>query len=236
MRRIIIIVVAAILAIFIISRIACKGKKINPATQKGKTTGAIRPKTQAEIRAEKTKAKREERLRKRELRRKQRAERLAQRRLYRYGQYGYGRYGYGRSRMRRRGYTGSLWGARTGKKSNIALYKLSAIITVNNKYFAIIDGRQYSPGDYVNGRKIIEITNDRIIVDELGKRVEVKIGQSLNSNPIPRASEQQSPGILPKIGEIIKPHLPSMQVPMPIINESIAPSLIPSKIKEQIKF
>jgi hypothetical protein len=235
MRRIIIIVVVAVLAIFILSRVACKGKKGNPATQKGKTTGAIKPKSQAEIKTEKAKAKREERLRKRELKRKQRAERLALSRMSRYGRYGYG-YGYSRSRARRRGYTGSLWGARTGKKSNIALNKLTAIITANNKYFAIIDGRQYSIGDYVNGRKITNITNDRIVVDELGKMVEVKIGQSLNSSTIPRTSEQASPGILPKIGEIIKSNIPSVQVPMPNINESIAPSLIPSKIKEQIKF
>lgn len=187
MRRIIIIVIAAILVVFILTRVACKKKTVNPATRKGKTTGEIKPKTKAQINAEKAKAKKEERARKRELRRRQREERLARRRLYGYGRYGYGygtygRYGYGRSRMRRRGYAGYWAGARTGRKSSIALYKLSAIITIDDKNFAIIDGNQYSIGDVISNRKIVDIKNDRIIIDEFGKTRQVKIGESVVPN------------------------------------------------------
>ena len=186
MRRIIILIVVALLAIFLLSRVFCKGKTTtlkgkvmasNPTNaKKGKTTGAIKPKTKEQTALEKQQAKKAERARKRELRKRQRAERLAKR-LYGYG-YGYGRYG--TTRTGRRGAIGSRLGARTGRKSsNVQLYKLSTIFTVENKNFVIIDGQQYSIDDVVQGRKIINILNDRIIIDEFGRTREVKIGESV---------------------------------------------------------
>jgi hypothetical protein len=181
MRRIIILIVVAILAIFLLSKVFCKGKaatlkgKVTTSSRtkakKGKTTGEIKPKNKEQTALEKQQAKKAERARKRELRKRQRAERLAKR------LYGYGRYG--TTRTGRRGAVGSRSGARTGRKSSVQLYKLSAIFTIEGKNFALIDGQNLTIGDVVQGGKIVDILNDRIIIDEFGRTRTVKIGESV---------------------------------------------------------
>lgn len=181
MRRIIIFIVIGIVVIFGLIRVFSKGKPkgtnkttVSSKVVKGKTTGAIRAKTPEQIAVERQKAHQTERKRLREIRRQQRKEMLAQRRA---GYYGRGNYNNGR----RRGVRGirgriSAYSSRRGKTTS---YQLKAIFIIGNQYYAMIEGRNYSIGDDVMGRKIVEILSDRIIIDESGQRREVKIGESV---------------------------------------------------------
>ena len=175
MKRIIIFVVVAGLIIFALITIFSKGKGKDsnalPA-KKGKATGEIKPKTKAEIALERKKAETLERTRKRELRRQQRATRRA--RLL-----GGIRYGLSSLRTSRGRRTSLGYSSRTGRTGNVQLYKLSAIFTIENENFALIDGRQVTKGDDIMGRKIVEILSDRIVINEFGRTREVKLGESV---------------------------------------------------------
>lgn len=170
MKRIIIYVVVAGLIIFVAIKVFSKGKgKASNAlsAKKGKVTGEIKPKTKAEIALESKKAKVLERARKRELQRQQRALR------------GSIKYGLSTLRTRRGRRTSGGYSSRTGGKGNVQLYKLSAIFTIENENFALIDGRQVTKGDDIMGRKIVEILSDRIVINEFGRIREVKLGESV---------------------------------------------------------
>jgi hypothetical protein len=207
MRRIIIFIVIGIVVIFGLTRVFSKGKSkgANKATAnsaravKGKTTGAIKAKTREEIVAEQRRVKREERKRLRELRRQQRVQARARRLAGYYGGYGYN-YGRRRSvRGTRRGYGYST--SRTSRRNTNALYKLSAIFIIEGRYYAMIDNLNYTVGDAIAGRKIVEILSDRIIIDESGQNREVKVGQSVSSGLSPQSGGLTAPGLIQsKIG------------------------------------
>ncbi len=189
MKRIIIFVVIGIIVIFGLTRVFSKGKSkgTNRTTGslskavKGKNTGAVKAKSKEETAAEQRKARQAEKKRLRELRRQQRKEAHA-RRLAGYLGRGSGSYNYGR-RTGVRGIRGrmSAYNSRRGKTTS---NQLKAIFIVGDQYYAMIEGRNYSIGDDVMGRKIVEILSDRIIVDESGQRREVKIGESVVPNLI----------------------------------------------------
>lgn len=178
MRKIIIIIVIIAVLAFAGTRIFFRKKTVT-TTKQPKTAGEIKPKTKQQLEAEKRQARREERKRKRELQKRLRAERKAARLARRqYGYYGYRRYGYGTYRGTRRGYRGSLSAASRIKKKT-QLYQLTAIFIADGKYVALIDNQQYEVGDIIQGRKIVNILSDRIVIDEYGKTKEVKIGESI---------------------------------------------------------
>lgn len=189
MRRIIVFIIVAILIIFALTKVFSKGKAKTSATKrrttsdtlavrtkakKGKTAGAIKAKTKEEIALEKKQARVAERARKRELRRQKRAEARARRLAGRTA------YSTGRARRGRRGTRST----RIGRKGSVQLYQLRAIFTVENASYALIDDRQFAKSDDIMGRKIIDILNDRIIIDEFGRTREVKIGESVLPNLI----------------------------------------------------
>jgi hypothetical protein len=58
-------------------------------------------------------------------------------------------------------------------------YTLKAIVVLGNQSYALIDGRKVQVGDFVLGRKIIEIAPDRIEIEAFGKRSTVRVGESL---------------------------------------------------------
>ncbi|MEO0083114.1 MAG: hypothetical protein ABIK33_01830 [candidate division WOR-3 bacterium] len=177
MRKIIIVIVIIALLAFAGTRIFSRKKTVT-STKPAKTAGEIKPKTKQQLEAERRQARREERKRKRELQKRLRAERKAAR-LAR-GTYGYGyrRYGYGAYRQMRRGYRGSLSAAGRIKRKT-QLYQLTAIFIADDKYIALIDNQQYKVGDVIQGRKIVNILSDRVVIDEYGKTKEVKIGESI---------------------------------------------------------
>ncbi|MEO0077348.1 MAG: hypothetical protein ABIK19_06745 [candidate division WOR-3 bacterium] len=179
MRKIIIVIVIIALLVFAGTRIFAR-KKTAASAKPAKTAGEIKPKTKQQLEAERRQARREERRRKRELQKRLRAERKAARLARRtYGYYGYRRrYGYGAYRQARRGYRGSLSAASRIKRKT-QLYQLTAIFVANDKYIALIDNQQYKVGDIIQGRKIINILSDRVVIDEYGKTKEVKIGESI---------------------------------------------------------
>jgi hypothetical protein len=170
MSRIILFVLSGFIAI----GFSCKSSKATSAGQNiatPKTSGQITPKTRGQIAAEQKKARMAEIKRQRELKRQQRLADLAKRRA-RY--YGYGYYGRNYTRGRR----GSTGGARNARKTTQGIYVLTGIYTINNENYAIIDGQTINKGDDIQGRKIVEILTDRVIIDDNGQRREVKIGES----------------------------------------------------------
>jgi hypothetical protein len=187
MKRIIIFVVIGIVVIFGLTRVFNKGKSkgVNKTTVssskavKGKTTGAIKTKTKEEIAAEQKNARRAERKRLRELKRQQRREARARRLA---GYLGRGSNNYSR-RTGVRGVRGRMT-AFSSRRVKTTSYQLKAIFIIGDQYYAMIEGRNYSNGDDVMGRKIVEILSDRIIIDESGQRREVKIGESVLPNLI----------------------------------------------------
>lgn len=120
----------------------------------GRVTGTLRASTKAERRAKAKKIRDAERKRKKELRRRERE----------------------KKRMLRR--AASRRGRRTTRKGG-GYYVLKAIIAVGSQSYALIDGRRVQAGDFVLGRKVIEITRDRIEIEAFGRRSTVRVGQSL---------------------------------------------------------
>jgi len=120
----------------------------------GRVAGRLKASTAAERRAEAKKIRDAERKRKKELRRQERE----------------------KKRMLRR--AASRRGRRTSRKGE-GYYVLKAIVAVGNQSYALIDGRKVQAGDFVLGRKIIEIGQDRIEIEAFGRRSTVRVGQSL---------------------------------------------------------
>ena len=126
-------------------------------TRSGKVAGRIKPKSKAERRAEKKRRKKEERRRKKEERRRRREKK---RRLRAARQ----------KRTRRRS-------KRRGKKGT--LYVVSAIVSLGDESYALVDSRRVTVGDVVMGRRIVEIRPDRVIIEAFGKRTTVRVGESI---------------------------------------------------------
>jgi sRNA-binding protein len=120
----------------------------------GQVVGKLRASTAAERRAEAKKIRAAERERKKELRRQEREKR----------------------RMLRR--SASRRGRRKSRKGE-GYYVLKAVVAVGSDSYALIDGRKVQAGDFVLGRKIIEIGQDRIEIEAFGKRSTVRVGESL---------------------------------------------------------
>lgn len=166
MRRIILFIILGVLIVFASTRLFSRSKpKANVGTrkksssdtlavraQRGRTAGQIKTKTKEELREEKRRAQREERARRREIRRRQRElERL--RRL---------------SRRRR-----------SRSKRAKQIYVLRAIMKIDSEKYALIDSRRMGIGEEISGRRIVEIGDDRIIIEEFGRRREVRMGESI---------------------------------------------------------
>jgi hypothetical protein len=120
----------------------------------GRVAGTLRASTAEERRARAKKIRDAERQRKKELRRQEREKR----------------------RMLKR--AASRRGRRTTRKGG-GYYVLKAIVAVGSQSYALIDGRRVQAGDFVLGRKIIEIGQDRIEIEAFGKRSTVRVGESL---------------------------------------------------------
>jgi hypothetical protein len=58
-------------------------------------------------------------------------------------------------------------------------YVVTAIVSLGNDSYALVDGRRVSEGDVVMGRRIVEIRSDRMVVDAFGRRQTVRVGESL---------------------------------------------------------
>jgi len=121
----------------------------------GKVAGTLKASTSEERRAKAKKIREAERARKRELRRQ---EREKKRMLT-------------RARTRR--------GKRTTRRAGTQLYVLKAIVALGNENYAMVDGRKVQVGDYVVGRRIVQISPDRIEIEAFGKRSTVRVGESL---------------------------------------------------------
>jgi hypothetical protein len=120
----------------------------------GRAVGKLKTSTAAERRAEAKKIRDAERKRKKELRRQERE----------------------KKRMLRR--AASRRGRRTSRKGG-GYYILKAIVAAGGQSYALVDGRKVQAGDFVLGRKIIEIGQDRIEIEAFGRRSTVRVGQSL---------------------------------------------------------
>lgn len=125
-------------------------------TRSGKVAGRIKPKSKAERRAEKKRRKKEERRRKKEERRRQREKKRRLRAA--------------RQKRTRRS-------KRRGKKGT--LYVVSAIVSLGDESYALVDSRRVTVGDVVMGRRIVEIRPDRVIIEAFGKRRTVRVGESI---------------------------------------------------------
>uniref|UniRef100_A0A7V5XZQ1 Uncharacterized protein n=1 Tax=candidate division WOR-3 bacterium TaxID=2052148 RepID=A0A7V5XZQ1_UNCW3 len=63
------------------------------------------------------------------------------------------------------------------KKKTAGMYILQAIITTDNNYYALIDGKQYKIGDEVGGRRIVKIEADKITLDYFGEITTARVGE-----------------------------------------------------------
>lgn len=173
MKRIVLIATLAAAAVIV----ACQGKPAGrPAREarngdeaegrrsarRGRTAGRVSPRSRAEVRAETRAARKEERHRKREARRRER-ERRRQLRLAR--------------RDTRRSATGRRRSSRRGRRGQ--LYVVSAIVSLGDESYALVDGRRVAVGDVVMGRRIVEIRPDRVSVEAFGRRSTVRVGESI---------------------------------------------------------
>lgn len=185
MKKAIILFIVVIVVIFVGYQLL-KPKKsasaLNPSqfrqrtstTSTGKTAGQIKTKTKEEIAEEKRQAKLAERKRRQELLRKKREERRAQQLALRYSKRRYGDYLSRTKRGRRASYSTS-----SRQKRTTGLYQVTAIFKIEGKNYALIDGRYVTIGDDIMGRKVTDILDDRIIINEYGRSREVKVGESV---------------------------------------------------------
>ncbi|MGQ9707741.1 MAG: hypothetical protein ACUVUR_02560 [bacterium] len=124
-------------------------------SSRGRTVGAIKAKTKEERIAERKRLREAERKRRRELRRQEREKRRALR--------------YARSRR----------GSRSIRSRKGSYYVVKAVVSLGNESYALIDSRRVKVGDVVMGRKILAILPDRIEVEAFGRRLSVRVGESL---------------------------------------------------------
>lgn len=79
---------------------------------------------------------------------------------------------------RRRGTRRASRGSYTARRSTTPI--LSAIVPQpTGELVAVVGERQVKPGDQIEGRKIVEVSSDRVKVEYFTKSYEVKLGQPL---------------------------------------------------------
>lgn len=121
-----------------------------------KKAGKLKKLTREERKAERARIRAERRRRKQELRRRKKEERLAKK----------------AAKRRSKG--------RGTRKRGVSSYVLQAIVWFDvGPSYAMIDGRKYEAGDIVQGRKIIAIRQDQIVVDYRGNQNVVRMGESI---------------------------------------------------------
>lgn len=123
--------------------------------RKGRTAGRVRPKSKAEIRAERKKLRKEERRRKKEQKRRERE----QRRMLKQA---------GRRRSKR---------SKRGSKGRS--YVVRAIVYLGADSYALIDGRRVGVGDVIMGRRVVSVEPDRIQIESFGRMTSVRVGESI---------------------------------------------------------
>ncbi|HTW91509.1 MAG TPA: hypothetical protein VMH22_07335 [bacterium] len=64
-------------------------------------------------------------------------------------------------------------------RAGAAMYVLKAIVALGNDNYALVDSRKVQVGDVVLGRKIVQISPDRIVIEAFGKQSTVRVGESL---------------------------------------------------------
>lgn len=124
------------------------------AARRGKAAGRLKASTAAERRAKAKKIREAERARKKELKRQEREKKRMLRKSAR---------------------------SRTGRSTRKGgqLYVLKAVVALGSGNYALVGGRKVQVGDFVLGRKIVEISLDRIEIEAFGKRSTVRVGESL---------------------------------------------------------
>jgi len=121
-----------------------------------KKAGKLKKLTREERKAERARLRTEKRRRKQELRRRKKEERLAKKAA--------------KSRTKGKGRS----------KKGVSAYVLQAIVWFDvGPSYAMIDGRKYETGDIVQGRKIVAIKQDQIVVDYRGSQNVIRMGESI---------------------------------------------------------
>lgn len=136
------------------------GSSARPAAttgQRGRTAGRVKATTKEERTAE---AKRLRKERRRQLKEQRRRERERRRQL--------------RLASRRQGKSGRRTSGRKGQ-----YYVVRAIVSLGGDSYALVDSRRVRVGDVVIGRRIVAIQPDRLEVEAFGKRISVRVGESL---------------------------------------------------------
>lgn len=139
---------------------SASGSPARPAAsagKRGKTAGRVKATTKEERTAE---AKRLRKERRRQLKEQRRRERERRRQL--------------RLASRRQGKSGRRSGGRKGQ-----YYVVRAIVSLGGDSYALVDSRRVRVGDVVIGRRIVAIQPDRLEVEAFGKRISVRVGESL---------------------------------------------------------
>lgn len=133
---------------------ASKGKSAAKPARRGKTTGALKPMTKEERKAEVKRRREEERRRRKALKQQERERKRALKAAGRLG--------------------------RSSKRSSKGqYYVVKAIVSLGHDSYALIDGRRAQVGDVVMGRRIVSIEPDRIEVEAFGRQSTVRVGESL---------------------------------------------------------
>ncbi|MEO0077587.1 MAG: hypothetical protein ABIK86_01115 [candidate division WOR-3 bacterium] len=127
------------------------------AGTRGKTAGRVKATTKQERTAEEKRLRKERRKQLREQRKRER-ERRRQLRLA----------------SRRQGKSGRRTSGRKGQ-----YYVVRAIVSLGGDSYALVDSRRVRVGDVVIGRRIVAIQPDRLEVEAFGKRMSVRVGESL---------------------------------------------------------
>ncbi|MBN2466096.1 hypothetical protein JXD38_10800 [candidate division WOR-3 bacterium] len=120
----------------------------------GRVAGRLKASTAAERKQKAKQIRDEERRRKKELRRQERAKKRMLK----------------QARSRR--------GSRSSRKSR-DLYVLRAVVVTGSGSYAMVDSRKVQVGDFVLGRRVVSISQDRIEIEAFGKRSTVRVGESL---------------------------------------------------------
>ncbi len=121
-----------------------------------KRAGKLKGLSKEERKAERERLRAEKKRRKAELRRKKKEERLARKAA--------------KSRSKRS----------SKRKKRISAYVVQAIIWFDvGPSYVMIDGRRYEIGDIVQGRKIVSIKQDQIVIDYRGTQTIVRMGESV---------------------------------------------------------
>lgn len=121
-----------------------------------KKAGKLKRLSKEERKAERERLRAEKKRRKAELRRRKKEERLAKK----------------AAKKRSKG--------KSTRKKGVSAYVVQAIIWFDaGPSYVMIDGRRYEVGEIVQGRKIVVIKQDQIVVDYRGTQTVVRMGESI---------------------------------------------------------